>query len=502
MTQKRFLDDQAQAMLVQQHQLDTTNAHMDSMLSSLNSLSQDQRSNDALLDSLLAQAQSIVDEQDIVFVVEEQDLVVFDEYLLDAPSDYQTTLQPLALLDTIDIDADADWPTYLVQLENYATRHDLAFAQDPFRDLMTDSQRIALEKRIKDEFSIKAAACDKYDYMIAGTCGLIGGLVDVLFVGVPGKGALSKWTDNQTDNAVQRFAKFNGWKGPGKAGKETASAIGFLEKKFKINYDHGTTHDTGGAVKNMSLSNHHVKSLGHSPDLVGMFFSILDQFSNTAHFVDKGKLISINTDTFELSGSNVVAKVFAGFFNWLGHLFSDMAGSSGGRGKVDAGRGSGIPMPFYSLLQFINVGSFGQHRQTFSTIAVKVFESGYDLRHGLAMAIPVLITELLTRMMWVIKRRFYHEQDWRDCVPSANNPELRRMLLIGHGTLCLVDTTDAALRSGGNIVAFMLRSNLVAWTRFGTLAIKEVKACYMAGSLDVEAVDAYLDAECARLTGI
>jgi uncharacterized protein (DUF1778 family) len=501
MTQKRFLDDQAHAMLVQQHQLEKTNDHLGNMLGRLNDMAQDQRSNDALLDSLLARAQSIVDEQEIVFVVEEQDVVIFDDYRLDEPSDYQPTLQPLALLDTLDTDAEADWPTYLAQLEHYAQRHDLAFAQDPFHDLMTDSQRIALEKRIKDEFSLKAAACDKYDYMIAGTCGLIGGLVDVLFVGVPGKGALGKWADDQIDNAVQGFARLNGWQGPKNAGKDTASAIGFLERKFKINYDHNTTHATGGAIKNMSASNHHVKSLGHSPDLVGLFFSILDQFSNTAHFVDKGKLISVNTETFELSGGNLVAKVFAGFMNWLGHLFSDMAGSSGGRGKENAGRGSGIPIPFYSLLQFINVGSFGQHRQTFSTIAVKVFESGYDMRHGLAMAIPVLITELLTRMMWVVKRRFYHEQDWQDCIPSAANPELRRMLLIGHGTLCLVDTTDAALRSGGNIVAFMLRSNLIAWARFGTLAIKEVKACYMAGALDVEAVDAYLDAEYARLTG-
>jgi hypothetical protein len=499
MTQKRFLDDQAHAMLVQQHQLDQTNTHLDNMLGSLSQMAQDQRSNDALLDSLLAQAQSAVDDQDLVFVVEEQDIVIFDDDWLAEPSNCTPAVQPLALLDIIDIDADGS--TYLEQVESYAARHDIVFAQDPFRDLMTDSQRIALEKRIKDEFSIKAAACDKYDYMIAGTCGLIGGLVDVLFVGVPGKGALGKWADDQTDKAVQGFAKLNGWKGPGKPGQETASAIGFLEKKFPINYDHSTTHATDGAVKNMSMKNHHVKSLGHSPDLVGLFFSILDQFNNTAHFVDKGKLISIDTKTFELSGSNVVAKVFAGFMNWLGHLFSDMAGSSGGRGKVDAGRGSGIPMPFYSLLQFINVGAFGQHRQTFSTIAVKVFESGYDLRHGMAMAIPVLITELLTRMMWVIKQRFYQKQDWRDCIPTAGNPELRRMLLIGHGTLCLIDTTDAALRSGGNIVAFMLRSNLLAWARFGTLAIKEVKACYMAGSLDVEAVDAYLDAEYERLTG-
>jgi hypothetical protein len=451
----------------------------------------------------LLQAQSIVDEQGGVVVVEQQDAGLFKEFVLEQPSDFQPVLQPLALLSPVELEADADWSTYLAQLENYAAQHDLAFAQDPFRDLMADSQRIALEKRIKEEFSIKAAACDKYDYMIAGTCGLIGGLVDVLFVEVPGKGALGKWADTQIDDTVQLFAKFNGWKGPRNAGKETSSAIGFLERKFKINYDQSHTNGrngTNGAVKNMLPRNHHVKSLGHSPDLVGLFFSILDQFCNTAHFIDNGKLISVNTDTFELSGSNVVAKVFAGFVNWLGHLFSDMAGSSSGRGASDAGRGSGIPIPFYSLLQFVNVGAFDTDRQTFSTIAVRVFEEGYDMRHGMAMAVPVLITELLTRLMWTIKRRFYHEQDWIACIPSASNPELRRMLLIGHGTLCLIDATDAGLRSGGNMISFMLRSNLVAWVRFGTLAIKEIKACYITGSLDVDTVNAYLDAEYARLS--
>lgn len=176
-----------------------------------------------------------------------------------------------------------------------------------------------------------------------------------------------------------------------------------------------------------------------------------------------------------------------------------MAGSSGGRGKENAGRGSGIPMPFYSLLQFINIGEFGQHRQTFATVAVKVFEGGYDFRHGLAMAIPVLITEIFTRLCWCIKQKFYHDKPWVECIPSANNAELRRMLLVSHGSLCLVDVTDAALRSGGNIVAFLLRSNMIAWSRFGVLALKEIKACYFSGSLDFEAVDEYLDAEYKRL---
>jgi len=499
MTSKKYLNDQAQSLLIQRHQLEKSTGQLDKMSGAIDVMVTEQRTNSDLLDSLLAQARSIVASQEIVIEVEEQEVSLYGLNLLETTADYQATLQPLEMLDIVDFDDGADWANFLAELDSYAARQGLERSEDPFRCMMTASQRIALEKRIKDEFSLKAAACDKYDYMIAGTCGLIGGLVDIFFVGVPGKGALGKWADEQTDNAVKGFAKLNGWKGARQGANETASAIGFLERKFKINYDQATTAATGGAVKNMSMSNHHVKSLGHSPDLVGMFFSILDQFTNTAHFVDKGKLISINTENFELSGSNLVAKVFAGFMNWLGHLFSDMAGSSGGRSKTAAGRGSGIPIPFYSLLQFINVGSFGQHRQTFSTVAVKVFEAGYDLRHGLAMAIPVLITELLTRAMWMVKQRFYHEREWGDCLPSAGNPEVRRMLLIGHGTLCLVDGTDAALRSGANIVAFMLRCNLIAWARFGTIALKELKACYAVGSLDLQAVDEYLDAEYSRL---
>jgi hypothetical protein len=57
------------------------------------------------------------------------------------------------------------------------------------------------------------------------------------------------------------------------------------------------------------------------------------------------------------------------------------------------------------------------------------------------------------------------------------------MLLVAHGSLCLVDTTDAALRSGGDIIQFMLRSNLIAWARFGTLAIKELHSWYRSGNL-------------------
>ncbi|OBU03946.1 hypothetical protein AYY17_09420 [Morganella psychrotolerans] len=396
---------------------------------------------------------------------------------------------------------------------------------------MSPIQRIELEKRIKDEFTIKNVQCDKYDYLIAGTCGVIGGLIDVFFVGMPGEGKLTKVADNAVDSAVEKFASALGWKVPKEGSKPTKSAIGFLEngrnidventssaliwflektglaerkkngalffKGFKVNYDQATTHGTNGtdgAVKNLSPKNHHLKSLGHSPDLIGLFFSILNQFTNTSTFISDGRIITIDTETHELNGGNFAAKVFSGFVNWLGHLFSDMAGSSGA-----SGRGAGIPIPFYNLLLLLDVGEFGQHRQSFATVATQVFEKGYDLRHGIAMAIPVLITELLTRLMWASKQRFYHKKPWKECIPSAGNSELRRMLLVAHGTLCLIDAGDAALRSGGDMIQFLLRTNLIGWVRLGTLALKEVYAWYNTGHIDVDAVDEYLDAELRKL---
>lgn len=507
MTEKKKLVDQAHALIVQKHQLTSAQAQLGQLDSTLATFNTEQQSNQELLDNLIAQAEAALGAQEIVFELEEHETFLVESSLFILPEEASINAELLTHIDSIEISGSTDWSDYLDRIEHYATRNDVSLNEDPFHELLTPTQRIELEKRIKEEFSLKGAHCDKYDYMIAGTCGLIGGLIDVFFVGLPGQGKLTKFSDDMTDKAVQKFAKFCGWKGPKEGSDPLASAIGFLERNFKVNYDH--QHGTAvGKRFDMTTKNHHLKSLGHSPDLVGLFFSIWDQFNSTANFVaifddvdglgnkigEYSKIITVDTETFELKGSNLIAKIFSGFVNWLGHLFSDVAGSSGAQG-----RGSGIPIPFYSLLQFVTVGSFGIDKKSFATIAVDVFQKGYDLRHGLAMAIPVLITELLTRITWVIKQRFYHKKPWSDCIPSANNPELRRMLLIAHGSLCLVDGADAALRSGGDIVQFMLRSNLIAWARFGTLALKELRVWYKEGSLDIEAVDAYLDAEYKRL---
>lgn len=333
---------------------------------------------------------------------------------------------------------------------------------------MSDIVSIHSDKNLKSYFYHDK--CDKYDYLIAVGCGAIAGLVDIFMVGSPVDSKIQGWTDAQVDKTVMAFAKTCGWSP--REGKENnvASAIGFLEKKFSVNYDQRHSGDVDGLF-NMSAKNHHMKSLSHSPDIIGLFFSILNQFTSTASFLNNGQLITIRTNTYELQGNDFVSKLFCGVANWFGHIMSDVAGSSGA-----TGRGSGVVIPFYELFQLCDFGSFQveKNRNTLATVATKVFQDGYDARFGLTMAIPVLVCDLSIKLAWSIKHHFYHKRPLSECIPSKRHDDLRMMLIIGDGTLCLMDGVDAAIRSGGNCVNFFLRLNIVAWYRLIILVFREV----------------------------
>lgn len=323
--------------------------------------------------------------------------------------------------------------------------------------------------------------CDKYDYLAAVACGAVGGMIDIFFVGAPGNSTLGKWTDKQVDNTVKGFAKMAGWSPKEAQSGNVASAIGFLEKKFKVNYDQRYASDVGGLFT-MSTKNHHMMSLSHSPDIVGLFFSVLNQFTSTASFVAEGQLVTISTDTYELHGGNFIAKLFCGVANWIGHIMSDIAGSSGSRGN--AGRGTGVVMPFYELFQFCKFGklSAGRDRQDLATIAVRAFQEGYDFRHGMTAAVPVIVTDLSIRFIWAFRQYFQYGMPLKECIPTPQHADLRVMLLFGNAALCILDGIDAGIRSGGNFLAFFMRLNLIAWFRLVTLVLKEI--CIRMGLTD------------------
>lgn len=333
--------------------------------------------------------------------------------------------------------------------------------------------------------TMRCGKCDRYDYLIAVGCGVLSGLIDSFFVGAPGDSTLEKWADGRVDTAVIRFAKEMGWNPKEKNIDNVNSAIGFLEhgrnstspnefNGFKVNYDQRKSGDVDNLFT-IAPKTHHMMSLAHSPDVVGLFFSVLNQFTSTASFIAEGQLVTIATDTFELQGGNLVMKIMCGVANWFGHLMSDVAGSSGSHG-----RGAGIVMPFYEFFGFCKFGSFKTSDGTkdLSEIAMSAFNQGYDFRFGLAQAIPVIITDLSIRLAWALRRHFQDKKPIKECIPSKEHADLRMMLIVGNGTLCLFDGLDAAIRSGGNWINFFMRLNLIAWFKLILMVLKEIAIRY------------------------
>lgn len=325
------------------------------------------------------------------------------------------------------------------------------------------------------EILLRTDQCDKTDYLISACCGVIGGIVDVVVGIINSDNAVASFTDKQVDHVVQKFAEKCGWKYT--EGEEildkSHSAIKWLENKFKVNYDQAVG-NAAQEIYDLYPMNHHIKSLAHSPDPVGLFFSIIDQFTGTSHFYSPdGKLMIMNTKTMELEGRTLQAKLFAGVVNWFGHLVSDVAGSSGSKG-----RGMGLPIPFFHLIELCNFGHFDVNGEmlTIAEIGTKVYTSGYDLRHGITLSISVLITELSIRFCWAIRRHFQYKKPILECIPTANHDSLRMMLLTGYGCFCVVDAVDAGVKSGGNVIIFAAHLNVFAWLRLSVLGLKQIVA--------------------------
>lgn len=328
--------------------------------------------------------------------------------------------------------------------------------------------------------------CDKLDYILATSSGALCGIIDIFLVGKPGESPLGNITDKWFVARTIDFAKLCN---PEKKNFDSLdSALRFLEKKFKVPYDQTGLGDAGKTIFDLTAKNHHFKSLAHNPSLLGLFFSILDQFSNTSHFVTDGQLVSLQQadEKWELRGGNIPSKLFCGFANWIGHLISDVSGSSSSAAKGN--RGTGLPSPLWTWTNDIiaikaKLGlSVTETDKTMNELALNIFEKGYDIRFQTAQAIPVFLNELLVRLIYAIRRLFRYFSEipktersfalmWKKCEPFSN-ATVKRMLTVAHGTFCLVDVGDTVGRSliagGGtfNAVEFVLRLNVVGVGRF------------------------------------
>ena len=228
--------------------------------------------------------------------------------LLNDMSNFETEDERLIDIDTLPVTD--DWNEYYSQIENFAALQNIKLSKDPFELLLSESDRHRILKQVKEDYTMTKANCDKYDYFLASFSGIISGFIDVFFVGssVDGsKGSLSKFTDEQAEKIVIRFSDFiidNDEKqnnapigmSSDKARGSLQYRVQYLEKKFKVSYDARYAKDlvNSNGLK-MNTKNHHSVSLAHSPDLMGLLFSILDQFSNKGTYYSNGNFCKIST---------------------------------------------------------------------------------------------------------------------------------------------------------------------------------------------------------------
>ena len=362
---------------------------------------------------------------------------------------------------------------------------------------------------IVDEHEWQTSKCDKYDYLIAVACGGLAGLIDVFFVGSPLTSKIGKYADNVADKLTQKVAQMF-WSGdqrmsgkPKKMPQTLEQCISYLEQAFPVNYDARYAKDLAvneGVLAGMTPKNHHLLSLAHSTSPIGLIFSIIDQFMGYATFVDNGKIIHVipkksSSAIPYMQGTTLLSRLFCGFVNWLGHLMSDIVGSSSTRKEGKTGRGAGIPIPFYELFQTCNFGNIDG--KTFSETMIKVFEEGYDIRFAATMAIPVIFEELMIRVIWMIRQKFIKKKSWKDSFPTKEHADLRIMLIVGNCTLCIIDGVDAAIRSAGNGVIFICHLNLIGWVRLVILVCQELKIRY--GSVLNKVVREFIDNSLASI---
>ncbi len=173
--------------------------------------------------------------------------------------------------------------------------------------------------------------------------------------------------------------------------------------------------------------------------------------------------------------------------NWLGHLASDMAGSST---SSRMGRdGMGIPGLFVSM--FKEISSIPPLILTpLPSVVNEIFSNQrFDMRHELALlselgrqAIPVILGDITVRTFYFIRRLVIELKEhkdlksvnWRNVVPF-NNRTIARMLTVESGTFTAVDLMDAAIRSAVEVgppvspvfwSKFVLKVNFVGIGRF------------------------------------
>lgn len=373
------------------------------------------------------------------------------------------------------------------------------------------------EDLVRVEFEDDVSKADRLDCLAAASIGVLSGILNVFWQKKFDIEGARDWGAEKVEALVVKAAKSQGFKPKTDAEDDTLrAAIRFLEEKFPLAADKATA-EMGGGLQ------HHLRDFEHHPSPLGLFFSVLTQFTRRAYGTDTaGSFMVVDLPADAAIGKNFNEKIAFGTVRWLFHLVSDMAGSSN-----TPGAGTGIPGPILSFLKELSaLPFFGNYNIdykgseiAFSQYISKLFngtairdEDGkpirFDLRaevgvidQALSQVKSVIANECIVRGYYFVSR-LLTEIKQKEIASIAdigmvdptrvlphNNRALKRMMSISSSVFVAVNVGNAAIRaaakSGGSKSAFA-KGVLVRLNYFGiarmALALKD-DAPYIAEDL-------------------
>lgn len=368
------------------------------------------------------------------------------------------------------------------------------------------------------EFEKDIRKADRVDYMVAVCSGMITAALDIMLIKDFSLEEAHEWGKDKTEEFVKAIAR-NKTK---YKGDDLARAVEVLEEKFPIPADELTADFGGGKY-------HHLRDFSHHPTILGLCLSIITQLTGYGVGTDTAGRIKISKVSDKLRGKSFPERVVKGTIDWLFHMISDMAGSSG---SIRMGKeGTGLPGPFVSFLKELSALPFAQNIKidyrgseiSFSQWVSKLFngtllvqhdETGkiikgtelrFDLRtemgigaHIAKTAVPIVINECIVRAVHMFRRLFEEIKsakitsikELNRIEPAAflpvNSRALSRMITVSSGTFMVIVTSKDAvasmIKAKGNkkkfATYFLLNINYFGIARF-TFACKN-DASYIA----------------------
>lgn len=373
------------------------------------------------------------------------------------------------------------------------------------------------EDLVRVEFEDDVSKADRLDCLAAASIGALSSILNVFWQKELDIEEARGWGAEKVGAVVVEAAKSQGFKPKADAEDDILrAAIRFLEEKFPLASDKVTA-EMGGGLQ------HHLRDFEHHPSPLGLFFSVLTQFTRQAYGTDTaGSFMVVDLPADAAIGKNFNEKIAFGTVRWLFHLVSDMAGSSN-----TPGAGTGIPGPILSFLKELSaLPFFGNYNIdykgseiAFSQYISKLFngtairdEDGkpirFDLRaevgvidQALSQVKSVIANECIVRGYYFVSR-LLTEIKQKEIASIAdigmvdptrvlphNNRALKRMMSISSSVFVAVNVGNAAIRaaakSGGSKSAFA-KGVLVRLNYFGiarmALALKD-DAPYIAEDL-------------------